>query len=121
MLSQTMMAQPKTVTGVVVDATTNEPLPGVNVIVKGTIRGIGTGIDGRYSITVSPGETLVFRFVGYTDKEMVVGAGNLINVQLAPDVQALGEVVVTAEFGMKRVARAIGSSVHLFCAKDTQN
>ena len=118
MLSQTMMAQPKTVTGVVVDATTNEPLPGVNVIVKGTIRGIGTGIDGRYSITVSPGETLVFRFVGYTDKEMVVGAGNLINVQLAPDVQALGEVVVTAEFGMKRVARAIGSSVQNVKASD---
>ena len=55
MLSQSVMAQPKTVTGTVVDANTNEALPGVNVIIQGTVRGVGTDVNGRYSITVSPG------------------------------------------------------------------
>ncbi len=118
MLSQTVMAQPKTVTGVVVDATTNETLPGVNVTIKGTARGVSTDVNGRYSISVSPGEILVFSFVGYTEQEFTVGAPNQINVNLQPDIQALGEVVVTAEFGMKRVARAIGSSVQNVRAQD---
>ena len=118
MLSQTLMAQPKTVTGVVVDANSNETLPGVNVTVKGTTRGVGTDLNGRYSISVSPGEILVFSFLGFTEQEIPVGAPNQINVRLTPDVQALGEVVVTAEFGMKRVSRAIGSSVQNVRAQD---
>ena len=118
MLSQTMMAQPKTVTGAVVDATTNETLPGVNVTIKGTTRGVGTDLNGRYSISVSPGEILVFSFLGYAEQEFTVGAPNQINVRLSPDIQALGEVVVTAEFGMRRVARAIGSSVQNVKAQD---
>lgn len=118
MLSQSVMAQPKTVTGTVVDANTNEALPGVNVIIQGTVRGVGTDVNGRYSITVSPGETLVFKFIGYSDKEMVVGTNNQMNVMLSPDVQAIGEVMITGEFGMKRVSRAIGSSVQNVKASD---
>lgn len=118
MLSHSLMAQPKTVTGVVVDASTGEALPGVNVIIKGTLRGVSTDVNGRYSVSVSPGEVLVFKFIGYTDQEITIGAANTVNVQLKPDVQALGEVLVTAEFGMKRVARAVGSSVQNVKASD---
>jgi len=118
MLSQSLMAQPKTVTGVVVDANTGEALPGVNVIVKGTVRGVSTDVNGRYSVSVSPGEVLIFTFIGYIDQEITIGTANTVNVQLKPDVQALGEVLVTAEFGMKRVARAIGSSVQNVKASD---
>jgi TonB-linked SusC/RagA family outer membrane protein len=110
MLSQSVVAQTRTVTGVVVDANTKEALPGVNVIIKGTVRGVGTDVSGRYSIAVSQGETLVFRFIGYTDKEMVVGTSNQMDVQLNPDVTALDEVVVTA-LGIKEERRNLGIAV----------
>ncbi len=118
MLSQNMMAQPKTVSGVVVDASNNDALPGVNVIVKGTVRGVSTDVNGRYSISVSPGEVLEFKFIGYGTREITVGADNQINVQLASEVQSVGDVVITAEFGMKRVSRAVGTSVQNVKASD---
>lgn len=109
-LSQSVMAQPKTVTGVVVDASTGEALPGVNVIIKGTVRGVSTDVNGRYSVSVSPGEILVFKFIGYTDQEITIGAANTVNVQLQSDIQAIGEVVVTA-LGIKEERKNLGISV----------
>lgn len=88
---QLSFAQGKTVTGVVSDATGT--LPGANVIVKGTTKGTQTDIDGKYSIQVNTGETLVFSFVGMTDKEVVVGASNTVNVVLDTGVK-LTEVIV---------------------------
>ena len=111
MLSQSILAQQKTVTGVVTDANTNEPLPGVNVVVKNTTHGISTDPNGKYSISTKQGDILVFTSIGYVAVEASVGTSNLLDVKMAAEVQALNEVVVTAEFGMKRIARAIGSSV----------
>src|SRR5688572_10853860 len=71
-----------------------EALPGVNIIVKGTARGTTTDADGNYSIVASEGETLVFSFIGYATQEIAVGARSVINVQLLPDAQSLGEIVV---------------------------
>jgi TonB-linked SusC/RagA family outer membrane protein len=111
LLSASVMAQTKTVTGTVTDADTKETLPGVNVVVKGTTIGIMTDVKGAYSIKVSQGQVLQFSSIGYIAQEITVGSGNLIDVALATNVQSLDEVVVTAEFGMKRVERSIGSSV----------
>lgn len=111
LLSQSLMAQPKPVTGFVVDANTNDPLPGVNVVVKGTTRGVSTDVNGRYSINVSQGEILVLTSIGYVTQEVTIGTQEKVDVKMTSDVQALNEVVVTSEFGMKRVARAVGSSV----------
>jgi TonB-linked SusC/RagA family outer membrane protein len=111
LLTQSITAQPKTVTGVVADANTNAVLPGVNVVVKNTTRGSSTDANGRYTLSASQGEILVFTSIGYLAMEMPVGVSNQLDVKLSPDVLALNEVVVTAEFGMKRVARAVGSSV----------
>lgn len=111
LLSQNLMAQPKPVTGFVVDANTNDPLPGVNVVVKGTTRGVSTDVNGRYSINVSQGEILVLTSIGYVTQEVTIGTQEKVDVKMTSDVQALNEVVVTSEFGMKRVARAVGSSV----------
>lgn len=118
LLSQSTIAQPRTVTGFVTDASTNEPLPGVNVVIKTTTQGTSTGVNGSYSIIASPGQVLVFTSIGYTPKEVIVESSDRIDVQLSPDVKMIDEVVVTAEFGMKRVARSIGSSVQTVKALD---
>ena len=77
---QFSFAQDKTVTGVVSDET--GPLPGANVIVKGTKRGAQTDFDGRYSIKAQTGEVLVFSFIGMKDATMTVGASTVINMVL---------------------------------------
>jgi TonB-linked SusC/RagA family outer membrane protein len=111
MLSQGILAQSKTVTGTVTDASTNETMPGVNVVVKNTTVGTMTQANGTYSLSASPGDILVFTFVGYSPLEATVGSSNRINASLSLAATELGEVVVTAEFGMKRVSRAVGSSI----------
>ncbi|MFZ2286671.1 MAG: SusC/RagA family TonB-linked outer membrane protein [Bacteroidales bacterium] len=118
MLSQSIYAQPKTVTGTVTDATTNETLPGVNVIIKNTTTGTSTDPFGNYSINVAPGQVLVFSSLGYAVREVTIGSGNRYSVGLTPDVQMIEDVVITSEFGMKRVARAVGSSVQNVKASD---
>lgn len=87
-------AQEKTVTGTVTSSSDGLPLPGVNVIVKGTTRGTQSDFDGKYTIRTSANETLVFSFVGLKTEERNVGANSTINVQLAEDASALEEVVI---------------------------
>ncbi len=118
MLSQSIYAQPKIVTGTVTDATTNETLPGVNVIIKTTTTGTSTDPNGNYSISVSSGQVLIFSSLGYASRELTVGAGNRYSIALTPDVQMIEDVVITSEFGMKRVSRAVGSSVQNVKASD---
>jgi TonB-linked SusC/RagA family outer membrane protein len=118
MLSQSTYAQPKTVTGYVTDAGTNETLPGVNVIIKNTTTGTSTDGNGFYSISVPAGQVLVFTYLGYANQEITVGASNRIDARMTPDVINVEDVVVTAEFGMKRVSRAVGSSVQNIKASD---
>ena len=89
---QFSFAQEKTVTGVVSDD--NGTLPGANVVVKGTTKGVQTDMDGKYAIKVKQGETLVFSFVGMEDQSKVVGASNSINVKLTTGSTKLEEVVV---------------------------
>ena len=70
--SFTMFAQ-QTVKGVVKDKTSGEPLPGVSVVVKGTTRGTETDFDGNFTLEkVKTGDTLVFRYLGYADNEVVI-------------------------------------------------
>ena len=83
------------VTGTVTDQSTDSPLPGVTVIVKGTATGTVTNIEGSYSLTVPQGSsTLVFSSIGYSTVEREIGSGP-INVQLQEDITNLEEVVVT--------------------------
>jgi len=88
---QFSFAQEKTVTGVVSDKT--GPVPGANVVVKGTTRSTQTDFDGKYSIKAKAGEVLVISFVGMTDKVVTVGAANNYSVTLEDGVK-LEEVVV---------------------------
>lgn len=83
------------VTGSVTAAEDNTPLPGVNIVVKGTTIGTTTDSDGRYSLNVPATESiLVFSSIGYMSKEITVGTNSTINMALEADITTLGEVVV---------------------------
>lgn len=92
---QFSFAQEKAVIGAVTSAQDGLPLPGVNIIVKGTSRGVQTDFDGNYSIRANIGETLVFSYVGMKSLEISIGTLSTINVSLELD-NALDEVVVVA-------------------------
>lgn len=109
------VTQTRKITGTVVDKD-GEPLIGANVSVKGTSKGVITNSKGKFTINVPSGGKLVFSFVGYITK--VVVASNNMTVSLDEDSKMLGEVEITAEFGMKRVARSVGSSAQNVKAAD---
>ncbi|WP_435412412.1 SusC/RagA family TonB-linked outer membrane protein [Psychroserpens mesophilus] len=91
---QFSFAQEKTITGTVTSAADGLPLPGVNVIVQGTSRGVQTDFDGNYTIKASTGETLVFSFLGMKEATAQVAASNTINMVMSEDVETLEEIVV---------------------------
>jgi len=99
LIVQISFAQEKVITGVVTEAGTGEPLPGVNVVVKGTDTGTATDFDGRYSIKAEKGQTLVFSFIGYETVERKVGDSNTLNVQLKEGGEKLDDVIVSAVAG----------------------
>lgn len=99
-LFQTISAQEKNISGVVKDEV-GLPLPGVNILVKGTTNGAQTDLDGNYQITANVGDTLVFSYIGMQSQEIVVGDSNTINVTLIEDASQLEEVIITA-VGIKR-------------------
>ncbi len=106
-----LFAQTKTVTGKVTAASDGAPLPGVNVIVKGTTNGTQTDFDGNYSIKVAENAVLQFSYVGFKTKEKkVVRGGNslTINILLKDDTEALEEVVVVG-YGTQKKANLTGS------------
>lgn len=102
------LAQEQTISGTINDEY-GVPLPGVNVVVQNTTRGVQTDFDGNYTLDVNQGEILVYSFVGYVTKEVTVEPNANYNFALEPDVESLGEVVVTA-LGIQRKADELTSS-----------
>jgi TonB-linked SusC/RagA family outer membrane protein len=88
------LAQQRMISGTVSSQDDGLGLPGVNVLIKETSRGVVTDLDGRYSISANVGETLVFSFVGYLSQELEVGQSTVLDVALATDAKVLGEVLV---------------------------
>lgn len=91
--AMTAYAQTHVVTGTITDEG-NGPMPGVNVIVKGTTIGTSTDGNGEFSIEAGDDQILVISFIGYATQEIRVGAQTKIDVKLLEDVATLGEVVV---------------------------
>jgi TonB-linked SusC/RagA family outer membrane protein len=82
---------------------TGQPLPGVNVIVKGTTVGTTTDAEGKYTLEVPDEKSvLVFSFIGYNQQEVVVGNRSQIDVTLTPDITTLSEVIVVGYGTMKK-------------------
>lgn len=82
------------ITGTVTDDR-GQPLPGVNIIEKGTINGTSTDVDGNYALNVDDNNTiLVFSFIGFLSEEVPVGNQSDIDITLKPDIRSLDEIVV---------------------------
>ncbi|MCK8521139.1 TonB-dependent receptor [Aquimarina sp. D1M17] len=106
-LSGGMMFAQITVSGVVSDP--NGPVPGINVIVKGTNQGASTDFDGKYTIdNVAEDAILVFSYVGFQTQEVAVGGQTTINVTMVEDASELDEVVVVG-YGTQSVRDVTGS------------
>lgn len=94
-ISTSALCQQRTVSGVVTDEN-NDPMPGINVLIKGTSTGSATDGNGKFTIAV-PGDdaVLTLSFIGYKTIEMVIGTRTSLSIQMEPDVQTLTELVVT--------------------------
>ena len=112
LLAGTVLAQskpPVTITGKVTADKTNETLPGVTVLLKGTSNGTSTGVDGSYSLSVPGGEgTLIFSYVGYTKRELPLNGKTTLNTSLATDDNALDDVVVVG-YGTQKAGNVTGA------------
>ena len=96
--------------GRVLDSSDGSPLPGVNVIIKGTTVGTATDIDGYYSIPLTNNaHTLIYSFIGMESQEVSIGNNNEMDVSLNMDDRQLSEVVVTA-LGISRSSAPMGYS-----------
>jgi len=99
------------VTGTVTDAQSDEPMPGVNIVIKGTTTGTSTGADGTYDIQVeSLKDTLVYRYVGYQVQEVPIDGRTEIDVTLQAQTLEGEEIVVTAQ-NLERESKGLGYSV----------
>lgn len=99
----------KNVTGTVREG--GQPLPGVSVAVKGASKATQTDATGKYSISVSSGDVLVFTAIGYVRQEIAVGSQSVINVTLAEDNQTLTEVTVVGALGIVKDNKKLGYAV----------
>ncbi|MCC9061663.1 carboxypeptidase-like regulatory domain-containing protein [Flavobacterium piscisymbiosum] len=97
--SQLFFAQERVISGTVSDA--SAPVPGINVIVKGTKNGVQTDFDGKYSIKAKTGDVLLFSYVGMQDVTITVGAFSVVNAKMKEVGKELDEVVVVA-FGTQK-------------------
>ncbi len=109
-ISGLVFSQTKTIKGKVTAEDDRNGIPGVAVMVRGTVKGTATDLDGNYSLTgVLPEDTLQFSYIGYLTVDIPVLQQSLINVVLKMSARELEEFVVTA-LGVKRQEREIGYS-----------
>ena len=100
--------QQRTVTGVVTDSS-EKPLPGAAVVLKGTTQGTITDLDGKYSLSDVPADgVLVFSFVGMKSQEISIGGKTSINVMLQEGTIGLDEVVAIG-YGTQKKSDLTGS------------
>ena len=103
-----VMAQSKTIQGVVTDAT-GQPLPGASINVQGTTNSASTDFDGKYSLRdIKSTDKIVYSFVGLVSQTITAGNQTAINVKLIESTQNLSEVVVVA-YGTQKRAKVTGA------------
>lgn len=98
---QGVLAQ-KSITGTVMDAN-GSPLPGASVLVKGTSNGAQTDFDGKFSLEINTGDTLVVSYIGFVTKEVIITSESIYTITLEEDVSQLDEVVVVG-YGTQKKA-----------------
>lgn len=112
-----LSAQAQSVKGVVKDEQTSEPMPGVNILVKGSSKGTTTDFDGNFEIQAKAGDVLEFSYIGYkTQNKTVKNANERLEILLKEDAQQLEDVVVIG-YGVAKKKDVTGS-VNLVSDKD---
>ncbi|MFN8205964.1 MAG: SusC/RagA family TonB-linked outer membrane protein [Bacteroidales bacterium] len=111
-VSRAQAAQQGTITvkGNVTSASDDSPLPGVNVVLKGTTNGVVTNLDGDFQINVPADGILTFSFVGFLSEELPVQGKDKIELTMVEDIMSLDEVVVTA-LNINRTKSSLGYSI----------
>lgn len=107
LLSFGVFAQEHKISGKIEDET-QMPVPGVNVVIKGTTTGTITGVDGTFTLQAADNEVLVVTYIGYTTQEITVKGAGPYNIALQPDVVGLDEVVVVG-YGQQKKASVVGA------------
>lgn len=101
----------QTLSGVVLDAASNQPLPGVNVIVKGANKSTTTDFDGKFQLGgLNNGDLVQFSFIGYTAQEVKYSGQKSVSISLVEEANQLQEVVVQVGYGSVRKKDATGSA-----------
>lgn len=108
------------ISGRVVSQEDGTPMPGVNVLIKGSQTGTATDASGNYSIQANKGDILIFSYIGFKPFESKVDTKTVIDVTMQQDAALLDEAVVTA-LGIKRETRSLGYSVGKVNGKDIVN
>ncbi|MFB9054220.1 SusC/RagA family TonB-linked outer membrane protein [Formosa undariae] len=111
LFSAISFAQNKKINGIVTDDA-NIPLPGVNVVIEGTQKGTVTDFDGNYTISADIGQTLIFTYIGFKPKHIVVGNSNNYAVNMQSDNAELDEVVIVG-YGTQKKSDITGSVASL--------
>src|SRR5690349_5112730 len=109
-VSITANAQERIISGKVTLSDDSSPLPGVNIVVKGTTNGTVTDGNGEYKISVAGDGVLIFSFVGMLSQEVATQGRTVIDISMNTDATNLNEVVVTA-LGISQEKRSLGYSV----------
>ena len=105
-----------TTSGTVSELENGFPLPGVNVIIKGSSTGTTTDFDGKYQLTANNGDVLVFSYVGYTSQEVIFAGQTVLDIQLSEDASALDEIVLIGYGSVKK--EDLTGAVDLITVKD---
>ncbi|MBB6004032.1 TonB-dependent receptor [Arcicella rosea] len=116
LLQLSVKAQDRIITGKVSSAEDGSALPGVSIIVKGTSKGVTSFANGTFKINASPNSVLVFSFVGFEKKEVLVSNQSQINVSLKSSISDLDEVVVIG-YGVQKKSK-LTSSISSISGKD---
>lgn len=101
-VQQGTVAQKRSLTGTVIDASTNEPLVGVNIKVKGETSGTITNVDGKFNISVTSKSQLEVSYIGYKPLVLMVGDLGVMTIKMESDNEVLDEVVVIGEGTQKK-------------------
>ncbi|TDD99249.1 SusC/RagA family TonB-linked outer membrane protein [Flavobacterium cellulosilyticum] len=107
-----------TLSGTVLDSKSNQPIPGVNVVIQGSTMGTQTDFDGKYNLpTLKKGDKIIFSYLGYSSQIISFTNQVTLNISLVEDANLLQEVVVQVGYGSVRKKDATGA-VDLVSAKD---
>ena len=116
---QALMAQDISISGTIIAADDNSPLPGVTVQIKGTTQGTTTDIKGKYSILAPANGVLIYSFVGMQTQEIPVNNRKVIHVKMSDQDIALGELVVVGYSSTSK--KLISGSIELLNEDEINN